>query len=116
MRPLLNVLAISLVLAASVQPSWAEADYTIRSLLDDCRGPPRSAQKMACVGYITGAADQLAIEEHICLGATTTHEEEVQAFLDWADAYPKKWKKPAPVGVLVALFQVWPCKEGSRVF
>jgi hypothetical protein len=111
MRPLLNVFAIALVLAASVHPSRADGDDTVRSLMDDCRAPPRSAEEVACVRYIVGASDQLAIEGHVCLGATTTRRQEVQAFLDWADVYPERSKKPESTGVLIALIQGWQCKE-----
>jgi len=114
-RPLLSVLVVSLALAVNAQGSRTDPD-TVQSLRADCRAPPLTARKAACKGYVTGTADQLAIEGHICPRAATTPADEVQAFLDWADTNSERWNIPKAAGVLVSLHQAWRCDESSRFY
>jgi hypothetical protein len=112
MRLVINAVVLSFILAAHALPSRPGTDGTVQFLREDCRAPHHSSQEAQCLGYIRGAADQLFAQEQICLAAPSAGEAGVQAFLDWADKHPQSWGVPTWTGVMAALVQAWPCREG----
>jgi hypothetical protein len=109
---------VALCFAVACQAAPAAADDAVpgidkiqdqvQGIYEVCQAPRQSADWNLCVGYIEGAADQLAAVNLTCPGGVA-YFAMVQAFMNWAAAHPEKWTMPRGDGVFHALSETWPC-------
>jgi hypothetical protein len=109
-RAIIFALGLALGLAAASPLSRAA---TVQELLRECT--EGKELELHCIGYVGGIGEVMqlmgaSIGFGICSTGTITHGAIQQAFENWAKKHPENWGDRAPLGVMLALRETWPCK------
>ncbi len=122
----MTALVLSLTIGLSMTPrvSWAASDQlNVQEFLTFCNAAPGSSKRAYCAGYVTGVFELMAMN-----GLNRSHNDElttlvrsicftgtedtkiIDVFKNWAKAHNEKRNELAPVGIMEALSETWPCK------
>lgn len=123
-----RALAVTVMLAIATQFAFAQpVKEDTQSLYDKCRQPSPSVNLAYCIGFLSGAAQQMFwLGAHLddakndddrtlmsffsaCPKATVSNAAMLQAFINWAQKHPEKWDAEKQLGVMEAIRTTWPC-------
>jgi len=121
--------AASFLVTAILSLPTNAGSVEVEGLLEQC-SDDSSQDFQACLGYVAGIKDMLAIngvlltrivaaqsekqiplrQLAICQNGVVTNGQAVAAFVSWARKHPEKSNGLAAFGVAEALIDVWPCR------
>lgn len=122
-------LIVVIALTATLPPTGVAGQEDLTNtehLLKWCKQPEASANHAYCVGFIQGVGNMMTMVGASAQGdlrvrwgmcypdpAPTTNAE-IQAFINWAEKWPKYWGELNLTTVVVALSQTWPCTAEGK--
>lgn len=128
---LLKRLVVATTLAFVIAPVSAKSEdkeMDVQKLFSVyCKESPFTATGAFCLGYIAGVAHHMFLQGYglkdmknlddanytavlsACPKEFVSNGALRQIFVNWASKHPERWSKPAEVGVVEAVSEVWRC-------
>jgi hypothetical protein len=111
------VATVIALMAPLISVSQEHPKLTVEALYGMCKEPRENLGGTFCEAYLGASVDQMVFDAvygdrsfregfAIC-GNVPSYAAAVQAFKNWAEKHPEEWRKPAVLGVIAALHDLW---------